>query len=58
MSETKVRIGIVGAGVLSTQMIYPCVVLAPDATLTVVCHLDETKARRNTMHQTRLESAK
>ncbi len=45
--DEKVRIGIVGAGVLSTQMIYPAVVIVPDATLSVVCDRDEDKARRS-----------
>jgi hypothetical protein len=44
--------------VYSGRRIHPWVVGAPGATLTVVCDLDWAKAGRNTMHRTRLESAK
>ena len=47
MDEKRVRIGIVGAGRLSTQKIYPSLKYVPEARLTAVCDLDESKARRN-----------
>ena len=47
MDGKKVRIGIVGAGNLSTKKIYPSLKYIPEATLKAVCDLDESKARRN-----------
>lgn len=47
MAQKKVRIGIVGAGNLSTRKIYPSLKYIPEATLKAVCDLDEGKARRN-----------
>ncbi len=47
MSEKRVRVGIVGAGNLSSKKIYPSLKYIPGARLTAVCDLDENKARRN-----------
>ena len=47
MSENKVRIGIVGAGNLSTRKIYTSLKYIPEAALKAVCDLDESKAWRN-----------
>lgn len=47
MGEDRVRIGIVGAGNLSTRKIYPSLKYIPEARLKAVCDLDESKARRN-----------
>ncbi|MBM3212798.1 gfo/Idh/MocA family oxidoreductase, partial [Candidatus Poribacteria bacterium] len=47
MEEKKVRIGIVGAGNLSTKKIYPSLKYIPEARLVSVCDLDEKKAKRN-----------
>lgn len=41
------RLGIIGAGNLSSRRIYPCLHYVEDLTLAAVCDLDETKARRN-----------
>jgi myo-inositol 2-dehydrogenase/D-chiro-inositol 1-dehydrogenase len=43
----KVKLGIVGAGGLSTKKIYPSLAYIPEARLEAVCDLDEQKARRN-----------
>ena len=47
MDGKKVRVGIVGAGSLSTKKIYPSLKYIPEARLKAVCDLDEGKARRN-----------
>lgn len=47
MDEKRVRVGIVGAGNLSTKKIYPSLKYIPEARLKAVCDLDEGKARRN-----------
>ena len=47
MDEKRVRIGIVGAGNLSTAKIYTSLKYIPEAHLKAVCDLDENKARRN-----------
>jgi len=47
MEEKKVRVGIVGAGNLSTKKIYPSLKYIPEARLVSVCDLDEKKAKRN-----------
>lgn len=47
MSEKRVRIGIIGAGNLSSKKIYPSLKYIPEARLVAVCDLDENKARRN-----------
>jgi predicted dehydrogenase len=43
----KVRLGIVGAGGLSTKKIYPSLSYINEVKLEAVCDLDESKARRN-----------
>ena len=43
----QVKLGIVGAGGLSTKKIYPSLGYLPDAKLVAVCDLDEQKAKRN-----------
>ena len=43
----KVKLGIIGAGGLSTKKIYPALSYIPEAKLEAVCDLDETKAKRN-----------
>ncbi|MBD3181362.1 hypothetical protein GF312_03655 [Candidatus Poribacteria bacterium] len=47
MAEDKVRLGIVGAGGLSSSKIYPSLKYIPSAKLVAVCDLDEVKAHRN-----------
>jgi myo-inositol 2-dehydrogenase/D-chiro-inositol 1-dehydrogenase len=47
MGDKRVRIGIIGAGSLSTKKIYPSLKYIPEARLKAVCDLDENKARRN-----------
>jgi predicted dehydrogenase len=44
---TSFRLGIIGAGNLSSRRIYPCLHYIDDLTLAAVCDLDEAKARRN-----------
>jgi predicted dehydrogenase len=41
------RLGIVGAGNLSSRRIYPCLHAIDDLVLAAVCDLDEARARRN-----------
>jgi len=41
------RLGIIGAGNLSSRRIYPCLHTIDDLVLAAVCDLDEAKARRN-----------
>jgi predicted dehydrogenase len=41
------RLGIIGAGNLSSRRIYPCLRYVDDLVLAAVCDLDEAKARRN-----------
>jgi predicted dehydrogenase len=41
------RLGIIGAGNLSSRRIYPCLHSIEDLVLAAVCDLDEAKARRN-----------
>jgi predicted dehydrogenase len=41
------RLGIIGAGNLSSRRIYPCLHSIDDLVLAAVCDLDEAKARRN-----------
>lgn len=43
----KVKLGIIGAGGLSTKKIYPSLSYIPEVTLEAVCDLDENKAKRN-----------
>ena len=43
----KVKLGIVGAGGLSTQKIYPSLSYINEVELVAVCDLDENKAKRN-----------
>jgi len=43
----KVRLGIVGAGGLSTKKIYPSLTYIDEVKLEAICDLDESKARRN-----------
>jgi len=46
-SERKVRLGMIGAGIHATNMLYPSVVLVDDLIERVaVCDLDEMKARK------------
>jgi predicted dehydrogenase len=42
-----VKLGIIGAGGLSTKKIYPSLAYIPEVKLEAVCDLDENKARRN-----------
>lgn len=43
----KVKLGVVGAGALSTRKIYPSLSYINEVSLEAVCDLDEGKARRN-----------
>jgi predicted dehydrogenase len=43
----KVRLGIVGAGGLSTKKIYPSLTYIDEVKLEAICDLDESRARRN-----------
>lgn len=43
----KVKLGIIGAGSLSTKKIYPSLSYIPEVTLEAVCDLDEEKAKYN-----------
>ncbi|HIE26778.1 TPA: Gfo/Idh/MocA family oxidoreductase [Candidatus Poribacteria bacterium] len=43
----KVKLGIIGAGGLSTKKIYPSLLYIPEVKLEAVCDLDENKAKRN-----------
>jgi len=43
----RVKLGIIGAGGLSTRKIYPSLSYIPEVKLEAVCDLDENKARRN-----------
>ena len=43
----RVRLGIIGAGGLSSRKIYPSLSYIQEVKLEAVCDLDESKARRN-----------